>query len=127
MFLFLTSAVNGSTTNTLAPILFTNTKLAECVIAREKDFGMNDIQFSCVTHLGPVLHAGDLVLGYDLTNTNLNIDEAGEKSFQKIAKNIPDVVLVRKVRKKSIHFIYLLIFELICFLFLLFLVLRTQR
>jgi nonsense-mediated mRNA decay protein 3 len=87
------------------------------VIAREKDFGMNDIQFTCVTHLGPVLHAGDLVLGYDLTNTNFNIDEAGEKSFQKIAKNIPDVVLVRKVRKKSILFISFLIVILVFFCF----------
>ena len=38
-------------------------KLAEVVVAREKDFGVNDIQFTCMTHLGNLLQEGDTVLG----------------------------------------------------------------
>lgn len=38
-------------------------RLAECVVVRERDLGANDIQFTCVTHLGPLLSAGDTVLG----------------------------------------------------------------
>lgn len=38
-------------------------RLAECVVARERDLGVNDTQFTCITHLGNVLHVGDAVLG----------------------------------------------------------------
>lgn len=36
-------------------------RLAEVVVAREKDFGVNDTQFIVVTHLGNLLREGDLV------------------------------------------------------------------
>ena len=39
-------------------------RLAEVTVARESDFGSNDIQFVCVTHLGHILREGDLVMGY---------------------------------------------------------------
>lgn len=74
-------------------------KLAECTIARERDFGQNDIQFTVITHLGPILSAGDVVLGYDLTSTNFNIDKEGEKTLASIP-DMPDVILVRKVIQK---------------------------
>jgi nonsense-mediated mRNA decay protein 3 len=73
--------------------------LAECVIARERDFGVNDVQFTCLTHLGGLLQAGDTVLGYDLTNSNFNIDEEDESSLSKLS--IPDVVLVRKCYERK--------------------------
>ena len=38
-------------------------KLAECVVVRERDFGVTDVQFTCVTHLGGVLREGDTVMG----------------------------------------------------------------
>ena len=38
-------------------------RLAECVVARERDLGVNDTQFTCVTHLGHLLREGDVVLG----------------------------------------------------------------
>jgi NMD protein affecting ribosome stability and mRNA decay len=82
----------------------TVTKLAECVIAREKDFGVKDIQFTTITHLGPILQPGDTVLGYDLNNTNLNVNEELMDSFNKVSKNLPDVVLVRKVREICVFF-----------------------
>ena len=38
-------------------------QLAECVVAREKDLGVNDVQFTCVSHLGSIVKEGDVVLG----------------------------------------------------------------
>jgi nonsense-mediated mRNA decay protein 3 len=38
-------------------------RLAECVVARERDLGVNDTQFTCITHLGHLLREGDIVLG----------------------------------------------------------------
>lgn len=73
-----------------------SSKLAECTIARERDFGMNDIQFTVMSHLGPILSVGDVVLGYDLTSTNFNIDEDGEKLLSTLPE-MPDVIIVRKV------------------------------
>mmetsp|Transcript_10018 Transcript_10018/g.16755 ORF Transcript_10018/g.16755 Transcript_10018/m.16755 type:complete len:726 (+) Transcript_10018:51-2228(+) len=72
-------------------------RLAEVVVARERDMGVNDTQFTCLTHLGNLLKAGDTVLGYDFTVTNWNIDEAD--SLDKVLDNkqsFPDLVLVRK-------------------------------
>jgi hypothetical protein len=37
--------------------------MAECVVVREKDFGVNDTQFTCSTHIGQLLKEGDVVLG----------------------------------------------------------------
>ncbi len=71
-------------------------KLAECVVARERDLGQNDIQFTCLTHLGPLLSAGDTVLGYDLSGTNFNVEEKLLANFEK-QNDLPDVILVRKV------------------------------
>lgn len=73
--------------------------LAECVVVRERDFGVNDVQFTCITHLGGLLQTGDTVLGYDLTNTNFNIDEEDESSMSKMS--IPDVILVRKCYERK--------------------------
>lgn len=63
--------------------------LADCAIARDGAF---DNQYVVRTHLGGILHPGDDVLGYFLTNSNFNNDHwetlgHGER---------PDVVLVKK-------------------------------
>ena len=76
--------------------------LAEVQVARESDFGVNDETFTCVTHLGHFLSAGDVVLGYDLTSTTLS--GGGEWELQESLQNsyvIPDVVLVKKVKVKD--------------------------
>lgn len=76
--------------------------LAEVQLARNCDLGANDIQFTSQTHLGMVLHPGDVVLGYDLANGNFNdADLVGMKG-----KHLPDVVLVKKYfakNRKSSH------------------------
>lgn len=97
----------GSGLNMNGSASSSRSKLAECVVARERDFGVNDQQFVCTTHLGSILKAGDSVLGYDLTSTNWNLDEdststnvattskAGKKKAFDV-EDTPDVVLVRK-------------------------------
>ncbi len=93
---------NSSTNSSHSGSVRINSKLAECVIARDKDFGVRDTQFTCITHLGPLLQPGDTVLGYDLSNTNLNLDKDTEKSFKSVTC-VPDVILVRKVRTHLSH------------------------
>eukprot|EP00242_Pyramimonas_sp_CCMP2087_P000128 CAMPEP_0198196994 /NCGR_PEP_ID=MMETSP1445-20131203/593_1 /TAXON_ID=36898 /ORGANISM="Pyramimonas sp., Strain CCMP2087" /LENGTH=498 /DNA_ID=CAMNT_0043866123 /DNA_START=578 /DNA_END=2074 /DNA_ORIENTATION=- len=67
--------------------------LIDVQLARTSDFGKNDTMFLGRTHLGNLLKAGDLVLGYDLTRANI-VDPELEKYRGKL--QLPDVVLVRK-------------------------------
>ena len=68
--------------------------LADVMVQRANDYGVNDEFLSCVTTLGHLLEVGDLVVGYDLTTTQVAEEEWGEvfvHSFE-----MPDVVIVRK-------------------------------
>lgn len=67
--------------------------LADVVVARSRDFGLNNQTFSVRTHLGSLLHAGDVVLGYDLERGNFN--DCNFDSLQ-LKNLLPDVVLVKK-------------------------------
>ncbi len=71
--------------------------LAECIVRKESDLGQNDREYHCITHLGGLLKVGDYVLGYDLTNMNYNLSEKEEITIAKMKKDLPDVILVRKV------------------------------
>lgn len=62
--------------------------LGDIEVARSVDLGVNDDRFFVRSHLGRLLNAGDLVMGYDLANSNLSVD----------IDDLPDVVLVRKKR-----------------------------
>ncbi|KAK1862084.1 hypothetical protein I4F81_004660 [Pyropia yezoensis] len=66
---------------------------AEVTVARSSDLGVNDSTVLVRSHLGHVLHIGDLVSGYDVRSAIYNDSlVAGHKaSFE-----LPDVVLVRK-------------------------------
>ena len=70
---------------------------ADVVVARQKDFGRNDNSFHTRTHLGAHLQPGDVVLGYDVANANLNDDEVATYPDSAIM----DVVLVRKSFKEA--------------------------
>lgn len=69
-------------------------RLAECILARERDFGVNDTQFTCVTHLGHLLKEGDVALGYDLSVASWVHEVTSEDFIPK--GDLPDVILVRK-------------------------------
>lgn len=71
-------------------------RLAEIVVARERDFGVNDTQFTVLSHLGHLLREGDLVQGYDMTTATWTGDELDR--YKETRKgDLPDVILVRKV------------------------------
>jgi len=71
--------------------------LAECTVARASDLGANDKTYFCRTHLGSVLHAGDSVMGYQLTGTNFNNAQFDEiENSSTYSSQIPDVMLVKK-------------------------------
>ncbi|KAJ6119740.1 60S ribosomal export protein NMD3 [Penicillium sp. IBT 18751x] len=78
--------------------------LAEATVARASDLGSNDTTYFTRTHLGAILHVGDSVLGYHLTDTNFNDPnfDAIEASSQ-YRDTIPDVILIKKhyARKKK--------------------------
>ncbi|ODV90810.1 hypothetical protein CANCADRAFT_111251 [Tortispora caseinolytica NRRL Y-17796] len=73
--------------------------LAEATVARTVDLGRNDDTYFVRTHLGNLLHSGDLALGYFLTNTNFNHD-----LFDSLDQSrVPDVVLVKKHYPRRRH------------------------
>jgi nonsense-mediated mRNA decay protein 3 len=76
--------------------------LAEATVARASDMGVNDTTYYCRTHLGGILHVGDSVMGYLLSNTNFNNDLFDVlESNNKYASAIPDVMLVKKYYQRS--------------------------
>ena len=70
--------------------------MADVQVVREADLGVRDDGvLHCVTHLGHLLQAGDVVLGYDLTTTSLLLD--GDEDALHHGYVVPDVVLFQKV------------------------------
>jgi nonsense-mediated mRNA decay protein 3 len=69
-------------------------RLASLTLARESDFGHNDTTLEERSHVGYLLKAGDVCLGYDLKETQF-VDDDAER--QRTAGNFPDVVVVRKL------------------------------
>ncbi|NXG29780.1 NMD3 protein, partial [Dromaius novaehollandiae] len=65
--------------------------LAEAWVQKTSELN-TDHQYFCCTHLGHILNPGDLVLGFDLANCNLNDEFANKMN----PHHIPDVVLIKK-------------------------------
>jgi hypothetical protein len=76
-------------------------RLAECVVVREKDLGVNDVQLTAITHLGRLVKAGDVFLGYDLTQAAWVQEHWIAQGSKSHKRGIPDVVLVRKMYHKK--------------------------
>jgi nonsense-mediated mRNA decay protein 3 len=70
------------------------TRLASLTLAREEDLGINDSQFEECSHVGYLMKAGDVSLGYDLKESQFVDDEAEN---QRALGDLPDVVMVRKL------------------------------
>jgi nonsense-mediated mRNA decay protein 3 len=72
--------------------------LADVWLVRSDQVGASDAHtFSTRTHLGAVIHPGDLVLAMDVRNCNVN-----NRVFDEMkADNIPDLVIVKKVRDRT--------------------------
>lgn len=71
--------------------------VAEVVVARLADLGVNDVRTTIMTHLGALLRAGDEVLGYDLRTANLS----AAASIDKLPHAPPEIVLVRKAPRNK--------------------------
>lgn len=69
-------------------------RLATVTIAKESDLGVNDSQCEERSHLGYLLKAGDVCLGYDLKETQFVEDEAEE---MRADGKLADVIIVRKL------------------------------
>lgn len=65
--------------------------LAEITVARASDFGVNDKQFTVLSHLGRLLKPGDSALGFDMESYIWPADDNR-------CDHIPDVILVKKKR-----------------------------
>ncbi|XP_072897112.1 60S ribosomal export protein NMD3 [Hemitrygon akajei] len=65
--------------------------LAEAWVQKTSEMNTNQ-QYYCRTHLGHLLNHGDLVLGFDLVNSNLNDEHVNKMNPQRV----PDVLLIKK-------------------------------
>ena len=69
-------------------------RLAAVTVAKESDLGVNDAQCEERSHLGYLMKAADVCLGYDLTETQFVDDEVED---MRADGKLPDVIVVRKL------------------------------
>jgi nonsense-mediated mRNA decay protein 3 len=69
-------------------------KLALVTAAKEDDLGKNDSQVQEHSHVGYLMKAGDVGVGYDLTDVQFVDDDAEDA---RAAGKLPDVVMLRKL------------------------------
>ena len=60
-------------------------------MVRERELGQPDSSVIVWSHLGNVLHPGDVVLGYDLAHTVIDDD-----ALSVLSNNLPEIVLTKK-------------------------------
>ncbi|CAD1475981.1 unnamed protein product, partial [Heterotrigona itama] len=66
--------------------------IADVWLVRSSDLGLNENLIHTRTHLGHILKPGDTVLGYALSESNIN-----DENFEMLNKDvIPDVILIKK-------------------------------
>eukprot|EP00697_Spironema_sp_BW2_P013959 gnl/Spiro4/4280_TR2151_c0_g3_i1.p1 gnl/Spiro4/4280_TR2151_c0_g3~~gnl/Spiro4/4280_TR2151_c0_g3_i1.p1 ORF type:complete len:545 (-),score=89.95 gnl/Spiro4/4280_TR2151_c0_g3_i1:41-1597(-) len=69
-------------------------QIADVTLMRTLDLGRVDTQFIVRSHLGALLHAGDLVLGYEICSSNF-----AEEDMAALGRggHMPEILLVKKV------------------------------
>lgn len=68
-------------------------ELADAWVMKANEMGKSENQTHTKTHLGHLLNIGDLALGFDLANANIN-----DSNYDLLnTDNLPDVVLVKKI------------------------------
>ncbi|KOC66748.1 60S ribosomal export protein NMD3 [Habropoda laboriosa] len=66
--------------------------IADVWLVKSCDLGINDSLIHTRTHLGHILNPGDTVLGYALSDSNIN-----DENFEMLNKElVPDVILIKK-------------------------------
>lgn len=81
-------------------IVITNTLYAQHVLAdvwlvKTSELGVNDDEIHTKTHLGHLLKPGDSVMCFNLKSANIN--EPNFEKLQEKSRNIPDVIIVKKL------------------------------
>jgi len=69
-------------------------KLALLTVAKEVDLGVNDVTVEESSHVGYLMNAGDVAVGYDLRDVQFVDDEA---EVARANGKLPDVVVLRKL------------------------------
>lgn len=69
-------------------------KLASLTVAKEGDLGVNDVQIEEHSHVGYLMKAGDVAVGYDLTDVQFVDDDA---ETARASGKFPDVIILRKL------------------------------
>lgn len=75
--------------------------LADATVAKSSDFasGGEEAFKEVRTHLGRLLHAGDIAFAYDIASETLDFEEVVKAALgKKAARDLPDTILVRKGR-----------------------------
>ena len=67
-------------------------------VVRERELGQPDSTVIVWSHLGNVLHPGDVVFGYDLAHTVIDDD-----ALSAMANNLPEIVLTKKARHVDVE------------------------
>uniref|UniRef100_A0A915JKI9 60S ribosomal export protein NMD3 n=1 Tax=Romanomermis culicivorax TaxID=13658 RepID=A0A915JKI9_ROMCU len=75
--------------------------VAQVLVAKTNELGQEGREIWTKSHLGHLLKPGDSVLGFDLTNANVNNDHYDD--VVRSGKEIPDVILVKKIYDKQIR------------------------
>lgn len=70
--------------------------LADVQVVKASEFGRTTQYFFVRTHLGNILKAGDVVLGYDIATANFNNSDFDEADAANRLNHISDVILVKK-------------------------------
>lgn len=69
-------------------------RIASVTLAKESDLGVNDDQLDEMSHIGYLLKAGDVCIGYELKDAQIVDDEADRARSD---RKLPDVVVIRKI------------------------------
>lgn len=70
--------------------------LADVQVVKASEFGRTTQYFFARTHLGHILKAGDVVLGYDIATSNFNNSDFDEATAANRLSHLSDVILVKK-------------------------------
>lgn len=70
--------------------------LADVQVVKASDFGRTTQYYFARTHLGNLLKAGDVVLGYDVSTSNFNNSDFDEATAANRLSHLSDVVIVKK-------------------------------
>ncbi|KAH8738633.1 Upf1p-interacting protein [Cryptosporidium ryanae] len=80
--------------------------IAEVELCKESDLGKPDSSIIVTTHLGNIIHPGDLVKGYDFRTLNNFGSVEDSSEFIQWRERNHDVIIVKKIFKREYQYYY---------------------